>query len=282
MASSSHSSIDNTRFQAVTFSFAINNNNTTIVLLNGSNFKKWKQDIEFALGIVDLDLALREPEPAAITDTSSVFEKELHAKWDRSNRLILIVIKRSIPEHLLTGLPETNNAKVLFEAIGQRYQVSNKADIEALMNELTSLRFYCPTPRARIVESQTSKFLEHDTADLETPQQLDIDKQSEVVPIPMPNVQTFVLPTPVNGIDQEKLGINAPIVANARNPVDPIPEVPMRRSVRQRRPAISDEFIFYLGESDYDVGPVVDPVTYAVLQDIWVSLETIGILLLVE
>ncbi|KAG6537615.1 hypothetical protein ZIOFF_002710 [Zingiber officinale] len=346
--------------------------------------KPWnKQDIEFALGIVDLDLALREPEPTAITDTSSVFEKELHVKWDRSNRLSLIAIKRSIPEHLLTGLPETNNAKVLFEAIGQRYQVSNKAETGALMNELTSLRydsqsgvreyvlkliflqsklrglnvtlpadfivhhalnslppefsqiktayntqseswtvndliakcvleedklkrekiesallvshskvtpgqghgsrknykkhsantphkdhskgyrFYCPTPGARIVESQTAKFLEHDTTDLKTPQLLDIDKQSEVVPIPLPNIQTFVLPTPVNGIDQEQLGNNAPIVANAPDHVDPIPEVPVRRSVRQRRPAISDEFIVYLGESDYNVGPVVDPVTYA-------------------
>ncbi|KAG6525509.1 hypothetical protein ZIOFF_015466 [Zingiber officinale] len=254
----------------------------------------------------------------------------------------------------MTGLPETNNAKVLFEAIGQRYQVSSKAETGALMNELTSLRydnqsgvreyvlkliflqsklrglnvtlpadfivhhalnslppefsqiktayntqseywtvndliakcvleedklnrekiesallvshskvtpgqghgsrknykkhsvntphkghghtsnlldhskgcmFYCPTSGARIVESQTAKFLEHDTADLETPQQLDIDKQSEVVPIPLPNVQTFVLPTPVNGIDQEQLGINAPIVANAPDSVDPILEV---------------------------------------------------------
>ncbi|KAG6468328.1 hypothetical protein ZIOFF_073004 [Zingiber officinale] len=172
-------------------SFAINNNNTTVVLLNGSNFKKWKQDIEFTLGIVDLDLTIRELELVAITDTSYVSEKELYAKWDRSNRLSLLAIKRSIPEHLLTRLPETNNAKVLFEAIGQRYQRSNHSK---------GWMFYCPMPGAKIVESQTTKFLEHDTADLETPQQLDIDKQNEV------------------------LGINAPIVANAPNPIDLVPE----------------------------------------------------------
>ncbi|GFY87618.1 hypothetical protein Acr_05g0012570 [Actinidia rufa] len=122
-------------------SFAVNNNNTTVVLLNGSNFKKWKQDIEFALGIVDLDLALREPEPTALTDTCTASEKESYAKWDRSNQLSLLAIKRSIPEHLLTGLPETNNAKLLFEAIGQRYHVSSKAETGSLMNELTSLRY---------------------------------------------------------------------------------------------------------------------------------------------
>ena len=91
-----------------------------------------------------------------------------------------------------------------------------------------------------------------------------MDRQSEVVPISLPNIQTCVLPTPMDGFDQEQLGIDdAPINVNAPDPIEPVPEVPMRRSVRQRRPAISDDFVVYLGESDYDVGPVVDPVTYA-------------------
>ena len=38
-------------------------------------------------------------------------------------------------------MPETNNAKVLFEAIGQRYLVSSKAETRSLMSELTSLRY---------------------------------------------------------------------------------------------------------------------------------------------
>ena len=52
-------------------------------------------------------------------------------------------------------------------------------------------RFYCPTPGVRLVESQTEKFLELDIADLGTSQHLNVDGQSEVVPISLPNVQTF-------------------------------------------------------------------------------------------
>ncbi|KAK8936102.1 hypothetical protein KSP39_PZI012973 [Platanthera zijinensis] len=37
---------------------------------------------------------------------------------------------------------------------------------------------------------------------------------------------------------------------------------PARRSIRQRRPAISSDYEVYLGESDYDISQVVDPVTF--------------------
>ena len=67
----------------------------------------------------------------------------------------------------------------------------------------------------------------------------------------------------MDGIDREQLGIDAHRTVDAPNPIEPVPEVPVRRSVRQSTPAISDEFIVFLGESDYDVGHVVDPVTYA-------------------
>ena len=71
---------------APTVSFAVNSRNTIIEVLTGSNYKKWKQDIKFALGIVDIDLALREKEPSKPTATSTADEKEYYAKWDRSNR----------------------------------------------------------------------------------------------------------------------------------------------------------------------------------------------------
>jgi hypothetical protein len=45
-------------------------------MLNGSNYKKWKQDVNFALGIADLDIALREDKPV-ITTTSTAEEKEV-------------------------------------------------------------------------------------------------------------------------------------------------------------------------------------------------------------
>lgn len=34
----------------------------SIEILNGSNFKKWKKDLEFSLGVADLDMAFCETE----------------------------------------------------------------------------------------------------------------------------------------------------------------------------------------------------------------------------
>ena len=39
-------------------------------------------------------------------------------------------------------------------------------------------------------------------------------------------------------------------------------DIPLRRSERARRPVISDDYIVYLQEYEYDVGYVSDPTTY--------------------
>ncbi|GAV58696.1 UBN2_2 domain-containing protein, partial [Cephalotus follicularis] len=113
----------------------------SIKVLTGSNYKKWKQNIEFAIGIADIDLAMISDMPADITDTSSLAERGHHAKWERSNRLCLMAMKRSIYEHILGGLPETNDAREFFAAVGQRYQVSSNAVVGSIISELTGLRY---------------------------------------------------------------------------------------------------------------------------------------------
>ena len=42
----------------------------------------------------------------------------------------------------------------------------------------------------------------------------------------------------------------------------PIQPMPLRRSQRERRPALPDEYVVYFGEVDYDIGEVIDPVTF--------------------
>ena len=37
---------------------------------------------------------------------------------------------------------------------------------------------------------------------------------------------------------------------------------PVRRSVRERRPAIPPDYLVYIGEQDYDISAVADLVTY--------------------
>ena len=45
-------------------------------------------------------------------------------------------------------------------------------------------------------------------------------------------------------------------------PVEQIPQVSLRRSTRERRPAIGDDFQVYLSEDAYDIGVIVDRKSY--------------------
>ena len=64
----------------------MNNNNTTIEIPSGLNNKKWRSDIEFVLGMMDLDMALRENEPLKPTNESTKAMRAHYEKWERSNR----------------------------------------------------------------------------------------------------------------------------------------------------------------------------------------------------
>ena len=63
-----------------------------IEILTGNNYKEWKKQIDFTLGIADINMALREAKPADLTDTSTAAEKDYFTKWERSNRLSLLAI----------------------------------------------------------------------------------------------------------------------------------------------------------------------------------------------
>lgn len=62
----------------------MNNCSTSIEISNGPNLNIWKKDLEFSLGIVDLDTILRETKPIIIYQ-STLEEKEKLAKWERSD-----------------------------------------------------------------------------------------------------------------------------------------------------------------------------------------------------
>ena len=47
------------------------------------------------------------------------------------------------------------------------------------------------------------------------------------------------------------------------NAVEPPQPVPLRRSQRERRPALIDDYVVYLQESDFDIGIRKDPVSFS-------------------
>ncbi|RVW64728.1 Retrovirus-related Pol polyprotein from transposon TNT 1-94 [Vitis vinifera] len=91
--------------------------------------------------MMDLDMALREDEPPKTTNESIEAMRAHYAKWERSNRLSLISIKRPIAEHLLGGIPESNNAKEFLVAVANKYQTSDNVEAGHFMDELMNMRY---------------------------------------------------------------------------------------------------------------------------------------------
>ena len=125
-------------------------------------------------------------------------------------------------------------------------------------------RFYCREGGARIVESQTAKFLEYDVSDEVSPSQPSEENivHTTVISFPSPIQEIIVDPLPVANPVQEQEPIQ-----QLQNEVpmaqDNIQDIQLRRSTRVRRSAISSDYVVYLGESDYDIGHVIDPVKFS-------------------
>ncbi|KAM1132605.1 hypothetical protein ACFX19_047678 [Malus domestica] len=79
-------------------------NLSSIEPLSGGNFKKWKQDIEIMLGLMDLNLALREDELALLDENSTADQRLKFEKWEKANRMYLMVMKRTMGETVRGGI----------------------------------------------------------------------------------------------------------------------------------------------------------------------------------
>ncbi|CAM8882664.1 unnamed protein product [Rhodiola kirilowii] len=121
-------------------SVAANLNN--ILMLNGTNFKDWKENIMILLGCMDLDLALREPKPDAITSTSSESGQVYKGTWERSNRLSLIIIHRDIPE-VFRGIvsDEISCAKDYLVEFENLFVENDQAKTSELLANLISMKY---------------------------------------------------------------------------------------------------------------------------------------------
>ncbi|KAJ0018477.1 hypothetical protein Pint_10702 [Pistacia integerrima] len=75
------------------------------------------------------------------TVESSAAERDLYARWEKSNSLSLIAMKRTIVDYLISGLPKTTNARVFLTTISLRFQVSNNVEAGNLMSALTEARY---------------------------------------------------------------------------------------------------------------------------------------------
>ena len=70
---------------AVSVPISLHSHPSSILILNGMNFSYWKEQVQFHLRVLDLDLALEYEKPAAITSENSVEEKSIFKAWEKSN-----------------------------------------------------------------------------------------------------------------------------------------------------------------------------------------------------
>ena len=80
-------------------------NVNNILVLNGTNFKKWKEHIIIVLECMDLDYALREDRPLDLTSANTAEQRSAMVKWERSNRMSLMIMKHSISKSIRGAIP---------------------------------------------------------------------------------------------------------------------------------------------------------------------------------
>ena len=82
-----------------------------IVPLTRTNYKKWREDVDIVLGIMDMDLALREDEPARPADGASAIQRSKYEKWKKKNRVALMIIKRHMTDAVRGAVSDLKDAK---------------------------------------------------------------------------------------------------------------------------------------------------------------------------
>ncbi|XP_060969027.1 uncharacterized protein LOC133036502 [Cannabis sativa] len=91
---------------------------------------------------MDLDLALRMDRPAPLMDTSTSEQRRIFEKWDRSNNMSLMIIKRDIPEAFRGAVSEeVTDATTFLAEIEKRFAKSDKAETSTLLKKLISMKF---------------------------------------------------------------------------------------------------------------------------------------------
>ncbi|XP_022575838.1 uncharacterized protein LOC111215901 [Brassica napus] len=112
----------------------------SVPILTGTNFSEWKEKVEFTLGVLDLDLALREEEPTQLTNDSTEEEKAFHKAWKKDNRLSIMLLRMTIASDIKTTLRVVEKAKAYLAAIEKRFKTADKSLAEKLVADLTTMK----------------------------------------------------------------------------------------------------------------------------------------------
>ncbi|CAN6470995.1 unnamed protein product [Victoria cruziana] len=112
-----------------------------IPFLDDLNFNEWKDAAFITLAWMGLDLALWTDEPTAPTAQSTYEEKTFFDRWERSNRLSLLILRSRVSEYTLNNIPECRTVREFLDAIEAQFVCYNKARIGTLISKLLSMKY---------------------------------------------------------------------------------------------------------------------------------------------
>jgi len=125
----------------VSIPVALHSQAMSVPVFNGLNFSDSSEQVQFHLGVLDLDLAIRIEKPVDITDESSNEEKTHYRVWEKSNRLSLMFMRMSIASNIKSSLPKTENAEEFMKSVEERSQTADKSLAGTLMSTLITMKF---------------------------------------------------------------------------------------------------------------------------------------------
>ncbi|XP_009782137.1 uncharacterized protein [Nicotiana sylvestris] len=132
------------------FPTAIFNENARIPMLSGDNYTEWKEKVLLTLGCSNLDLALRVDEPPIPTESSTPVAKANYERWERFNRLSLMLIKSHIRQSIRGFIPNSDKVKAYMKFIDEQFVSSDKAFVSTLTKRLSSMTFDRSRDRCRL------------------------------------------------------------------------------------------------------------------------------------
>ncbi|KAF9678726.1 hypothetical protein SADUNF_Sadunf07G0065500 [Salix dunnii] len=101
-----------TMMNGVSLPTHLNSHASSVPILTRTNFSEWKEQVEFTLGVLDLDLALLKDKPDPLTDKSTPEEKTLFNTWERSDRLSIMFLRMTIASKIKTSLPKPRMLRI--------------------------------------------------------------------------------------------------------------------------------------------------------------------------
>ncbi|XP_016510068.1 uncharacterized protein LOC107827436 [Nicotiana tabacum] len=114
---------------------------SSVTVFNGLNFSKWLEQVQFHLGVMDLNLALLNDKPAAITNSSSADEKSFHKAWEHSSMLSIMFMRMNIASNIKSTIPQTESAREYLKFVAEHFRSADKSLVGILVAELTTMKF---------------------------------------------------------------------------------------------------------------------------------------------